>query len=112
MSTITDEEMWRLLPTTREYTVVILRARPQRDRADAEEIIWEHGRRNFQLRADGPLAVVCPVVDGTDVAGIAIFSTDREQTVGLMDADPGVQAGVFVYEVHPCRGFPGDALPG
>jgi hypothetical protein len=28
-----------------------------------------------------------------------------------MDADPGVQAGVFVYEVHPVRSFPGDALP-
>jgi hypothetical protein len=28
-----------------------------------------------------------------------------------MDGDPGVQAGVFVYDVHTCRGFPGDALP-
>ena len=28
-----------------------------------------------------------------------------------MDGDPGVQAGVFVYELHPCRSFPGDALP-
>jgi len=28
-----------------------------------------------------------------------------------MGDDPGVAAGVFTYEVHPCRGFPGDALP-
>ena len=28
-----------------------------------------------------------------------------------MDDDPGVQAGVFTYEVHPVRGFPGDGLP-
>jgi hypothetical protein len=29
-----------------------------------------------------------------------------------MDEDPAVKAGVFVYEVHPCRSFPGDSLPG
>ena len=34
-----------------------------------------------------------------------------EETKEIMDGDPGVQAGLFVYEVHPCRGFPGDALP-
>jgi hypothetical protein len=28
-----------------------------------------------------------------------------------MDEDPGVKAGIFVYEVHACRGFPGDCLP-
>ncbi len=29
----------------------------------------------------------------------------------FMNDDPGVAAGVFTYQVHPCRGFPGDALP-
>jgi hypothetical protein len=28
-----------------------------------------------------------------------------------MGDDPGVAAGVFTYEVHSCRGFPGDSLP-
>jgi hypothetical protein len=28
-----------------------------------------------------------------------------------MADDPGVQAGIFTFEVHACRGFPGDALP-
>jgi len=27
-----------------------------------------------------------------------------------MDADPGVRAGIFTYDVHPVRGFPGSAL--
>jgi hypothetical protein len=27
-----------------------------------------------------------------------------------MDGDPAIQAGVLSYEVHPVRGFPGDAL--
>ncbi len=109
--TITDDEMRQLLPTTREYTLVILRSGPQRDRPDADAIVWEHGRRNFQLRRDGQLAVVCPVVDGSAVAGVGIFSTGPEETAAIMDDDPGVQAGVFSYELHPCRGFPGDALP-
>lgn len=28
-----------------------------------------------------------------------------------MDEDPGVQAGVFTYQIHPTRSFPGDTLP-
>jgi len=27
-----------------------------------------------------------------------------------MDGDPGVMAGIFTYEVHLCRSFPGDKL--
>ena len=36
--------------------------------------------------------------------------TDNEMNALLPD-DPGVQAGVFTFEVHTCRGFPGDSLP-
>ena len=28
-----------------------------------------------------------------------------------MDQDPAVKEGIFVYEAHPCRSFPGDCLP-
>jgi len=28
-----------------------------------------------------------------------------------MDADPREKEGVFVYEIHVCRSFPGDCLP-
>jgi hypothetical protein len=45
------------------------------------------------------------------VSGIGIFDADPERTRELMDADPGVQGGVFVYDVHTCRSFPGDTLP-
>ena len=76
-----------------------------------EAIIWEHGRRNFALRADGVLAIVCPVADGSEVNGLGIFTTSAEETTRIMDEDPGVKAGVFVYEIHPCRGFPGSSLP-
>ncbi|MEV4637288.1 hypothetical protein AB0J80_08045 [Actinoplanes sp. NPDC049548] len=108
---ISDDEMRALLPTTRPFTAVILKAGPNRGSPDAGSIVWEHGRRNFGLRAEGVLAIVCPVTDGSDVSGIAIFNLDVAATRAVMDEDPGVKAGVFTYEAHACLGFPGDALP-
>ncbi|MBI1279492.1 MAG: hypothetical protein GC179_15285 [Anaerolineaceae bacterium] len=29
----------------------------------------------------------------------------------IMDEDSGVKAGIFVYEIHASRSFPGDSLP-
>ena len=111
MTTITDEFMRQMLTTTRNYTILILKAGPNWDTPGMRDIIWEHGRRNFELRAAGQLAIVCPVADDSDVAGIGIFTTTVEETRQIMDADPGVQAGIFVYDVHACRSFPGDSLP-
>jgi hypothetical protein len=110
MVTITDEQMRALMPTTKEYTTVILKTGPEWEMERRDAIIWEHGRRNFALRAEGRLAIVCPVRDGSDVHGIGIFNLDVDQTREVMDGDPGVQAGVFTYEIHACRSFPGDAL--
>ena len=111
MKTFTDEEMGQLLPNARPYSVVILKQGPKFADDGAAAIIWEHGRRNFGLRDDGVLAVVLPVADGSDVCGIGVFAASIDDTASIMDDDPGVAAGVFTYEVHPCRGFPGDALP-
>lgn len=111
MTTITDEFMQQMMTTTKKYCVVILKAGPNKKRDEVEKIIWEHGRRNFSLRADGMLPIVCPVNDGSDVSGIGIFNASLEEVKKIMDGDPGVQAGVFVYEVHACRSFPGDCLP-
>ncbi len=57
------------------------------------------------------LSIVCPVRDGGEVNGVGIFNANEDETRAIMDGDPGVQAGVFVYELHPTRSFPGDALP-
>jgi hypothetical protein len=110
-TTITDDYMREMMARTRSYTVVILRTGPNKDQPGVEQIVWEHGRRNFALRADGLLSIVCPVRDGSDVSGIGIFNATVEETQKIMDDDPGVKAGVFVYEVHPCRSFPGSSLP-
>ena len=110
MAEITDDYMREMLTRSKAYSLVILKMGPNAS-ADRDKIVWEHGRRNFSLRADGHLAIVCPVRDGTDVCGVGIFTGSQEETRRIMDEDPGVRAGVFVYELHPCRSLPGDALP-
>ena len=111
MATMTDEEMLELVATTKGYSMMILRSGPKRHQPSAEKIIWEHGRRNLELRAEGKIAIVCPVTDESDVCGLCIFNTEPNETQRIMEGDPGVQAGVFLFEVHPCRGIPGDSLP-
>jgi hypothetical protein len=111
MSGITDEYMREMLQTTKRYTVAILHRTSKRRELSADKIVWEHGRRNFELRRDGFLCIVCPVIgDESDVTGICIFSTDAKETRRIMDEDPAVKAGIFVYEVHTIEGFPGDSL--
>jgi uncharacterized protein YciI len=109
---ITDEVMHELLTKSRAYSVVLLKATPKRQQPGADAIIWEHGRRNFSLRAEGVLAVVGPVTDDSGWSGVGIFDATVEEATRIMDDDPGVQAGIFTYEVHPIRSFPGDYLPG
>jgi len=111
MTTITNEFMQQMLSTTRNYCLVILKAGPNKHMDGAEKIIWEHGRRNFALRADGLLSIVCPVSDGSNVAGIAVFNAEVEEVKKIMNDDPAVKAEVLIYEIHACRSFPGDSLP-
>jgi diaminopimelate decarboxylase len=111
MKTFTDDEMKALLPTAKPYSVLILRVGPNYDAAEPQTVVWEHGRRNFGLRDDGVLAVVLRVTDDSDVCGVGVFTGSVEETTAIMADDPGVLAGVFTFEVHPCVGFPGDTLP-
>ena len=108
---ITDEQMYERLTSAREYTLVILNATPTTFQDESRPIIWEHGRRNMALQAAGALSIVCPATDGSDVAGVGIFPAPVEQVRKMIDQDPAIEAGVLTYELHPIRGFPGDALP-
>ena len=111
MTTISDDDMREMMTKTRPYCVVLLKAGPNVDAADRDKIVWEHGRRNFELRAAGVLSIVCPIRDGSELSGIGIFNATVDEVRRIMDDDPGVRAGIFVYEVHPSRSFPGDSLP-
>lgn len=111
MKHFTDAEMQAQLANTREYTIVVLRPGPEVDSPEAPQMVWEHGRRNFGLRDSGRLAIVLPVFDDPQCCGVAVFTTSVDETNAIMAEDPGVAAGVFVYEIYPTRSFPGDALP-
>ena len=111
MTVITDEFMRKMLSVSKSYTVVILKATPKRNEPRVDKILWEHARRNFSLREDGVLSVVCPIADESNLRGVGIFNADVEEAKKLMDEDPAVKTGILVYEIHPCRNFPGDSLP-
>ena len=111
MTEISDDFMRAEMTKTREYSLVLLKAGARFAEEGSRAIIWEHGRRNFALRADGLLSIVCPVPDDTDLCGVGIFSTSLEETREIMEGDSAVVAGVMTFEVHPVRSFPGDALP-
>ena len=109
---ISDATMREGQASARGYTVAILRHGPAYDPPQSDPIIWEHGRRNYALRAAGLLSIVCPIRDGTQMAGIGIFNSDPAGVERILRGDPAVQAGVLAFEVHPARSFPGDSLPG
>ncbi|GAA4599559.1 hypothetical protein GCM10023194_79960 [Planotetraspora phitsanulokensis] len=111
MTEISDDYMREQLTRAREFVAVLLKAADGYGKEGSDAVIWEHVRHNFALRAEGSLSVVLPVMDDSDLCGVGIFNASVEEVRTLMDDDPGVRAGVFTYEVHPVRGFPGDGLP-
>lgn len=110
MNEITNEFMMQMLGKSKNYSIVILMKGPNDNISERQQIVWEHGRRNFELRAQGLLSIVCPVVEENEIRGIGIFNADKEKTKEIMDEDPGVKQGVFVYEILNVKSFAGDAL--
>jgi uncharacterized protein YndB with AHSA1/START domain len=110
LPTISDETMRTRLKQAKPYTVMLLHATDKCVRPDVDGIIWEHGRRNMALVEAGELLIVLPVSDDTGLAGLGVFAGDAERVTAILNDDPGVQAGIFRYELHPARGFPGAEL--
>jgi hypothetical protein len=100
-----------MISKTKTYSIVILKAGPNWRLPGVDKIIWEHDRRNFSIRQDGILSIVCPISDSSEIRGIGIFNASIDEVRPIMDGDPGVREGVYVYEIHEGRSFPGDRLP-
>lgn len=107
---ISDETMRARLGQAKSYTLALLHTTEKCVRPDVDPIIWEHGRRNMALVEAGELLVVLPVADDSDLAGAGVFAADADRVAAILDGDPGVRAGLFRYQLHPVRGFPGAAL--
>lgn len=108
---VSDATMRARLATASRYTAIVLTTTDKFVRPAVDTIVWEHGRRNMALADAGLLAVVLPVTDDSDIAGIGVFTTSDSETREIMADDPGVRAGIFRYDAHPVRGFPGATLP-
>ena len=108
MDTITGEFMKEMLTKSRIYSLLILKTGPKEIIPENRNIVWEHGRRNFELRAKGLLSIVCPVADESDIKGVGIFNVDKTELIKIINDDPGVKEGIFTYEILSCRSFPGD----
>ena len=52
-----------------------------------------------------------PVPGESEVKGIGIFNSENiDEVKSIMDDDPGVKTGFFVYELYLGFSFPGDKL--
>ena len=111
MTEITDEYMRDMLGKSKHYSVVILTEGLNANKPRVEKIKWEHGRRNFSLRRNGLLSIVCPVSGGGSIVGIGVFNASVDEVKKIMDEDPAVREDVLRYQVLDCRSFPGDCLP-
>jgi len=110
---ITDDFMRAAMQTeVRPFVLAMLKQGPAYGTPGSDAVIWEHGRRNFALRASGVLSIVMPIADDTQWCGIGIFDADEAEVARILDGDPAIRAGVLEYEIHPGRSFRGDRLPG
>jgi|SRR5437660_5237429 len=113
---ISEEEFLAVRQAARPYTVMILRRGPSfvmpgpNGDPTVTGIIMAHGKRNVALMKAGLMPIVCPVGDGGGITGIGVFDTSPEDAERIMADDPGVRAGVFTFEVHASRSFPGSTL--
>ncbi|MFL6106174.1 MAG: hypothetical protein ACJ72L_04360 [Marmoricola sp.] len=109
-ATVTDEQIQQLAATAKPFSLAQLRWAPDRHQEGSGAIELEHQRRMVSLRADGVIAVLCPVISDS-IAGVAIMTETPGRAAEIMAADPCVMAGMMTVEVLPCVGFPGDSLP-
>lgn len=111
---VTPEFIQQEVARGRAYTLVLLKAGPNRSRTPEETAALQlaHLKYLFELRVAGSLVLNGPLTSDTPLRGIAIFNTDVAEARRLAEADPAVQAGSLVIEAHPWFGLPGDTLPG
>lgn len=116
MPEITDDYMTEQLSRSRVYTAVLLQRgpayEPQSSRSpEKAALVWSHGRRNFELRSEGTIALVGPGHEDGPFLGMVIFNLPLDEARASIEKDPAVAAGFFTYQIGPWRSFPGDTLP-
>lgn len=109
-TTITDEQVSALVATAVPYSLVQLWWADKREQDGAAQIEAAHQRRMASLRADGIIAILCPVASDV-LAGSAVLTVTPDEAATIMADDPCVQVGMMRVDVNLCHSFPGDSLP-
>jgi hypothetical protein len=110
MSSITDDYMREVIDSRKPYTLVVFRSGPRANEPGADKAIWEHGRRNLELRRDGIVNIIVGLRDDWEIEGLDVFNATVDEARRIMEDDPAVKAGALTCEIHPVTSFPGDAL--
>lgn len=86
------------------YFICLLRKGPAWTAEETPELAQlqaRHLAHTFQLMESGKTIAAGPVDDASDIRGFSIFRTATlAEAQALAEADPGVQAGRFIVELH------------
>lgn len=97
----------------KKYFMVFLKSGPERSqsRDEAMEIQEKHLAYLQKMADEGKTSITGPMGDDGEVRGIVIYNTATlEEARELAEADPAVQAGRLVVEVHPWWAAKGSQL--
>ncbi|HEX8037163.1 MAG TPA: YciI family protein [Ktedonobacterales bacterium] len=97
------------------YYICLLRKGPKwtsEETPELEELQARHMEHIGSLVASGAKVAAGPVDDVSDIRGFSIFRTATlAEAQALAEADPAVQAGRFIVELHAWRTPAGGVLP-
>ncbi|MFI5272151.1 MAG: YciI family protein [Ktedonobacterales bacterium] len=97
------------------YYICLLRQGPKwtsEKSAELDELQARHQAHIRSLVASGAKIAAGPVEDESDIHGFSIFRTATlDEARALAEADPAVQAGRFIVELHAWRTPTGGVLP-
>lgn len=110
MSSITDDYLREAIKEMKQYTLVVFRRGPRAGEPDVDGKIWEHGKRNLELRKNGIANLIIVLRDEWEIEGLDVFNASVDETRRIMEEDPAIMAGALTYEIHPVVSFPGDSL--
>ncbi|HEX2731563.1 MAG TPA: VOC family protein [Polyangiaceae bacterium] len=97
---VTDEAMQQLLGSATQGLAFVIRRGPAFDDPASVPLQWEHARNMFTLLKSGKLRAVSAFMDGQDVLGLGLLTTnDRALAMEILRSDPGVRAGRLKAEL-------------
>ncbi len=90
----------------KHYVMAFLKAGPKRDQDSATRATIQAGHMaNIdRLAKEGKLVMAGPFEDDSEFAGIFIFDATMEEAKTMTEADPAVQSGRLIMELHPWYG--------